>query len=250
MPGLVQDRSVVIYGGGGIIGSALAAAFAREGARLFLAGRRRAALDAVAARTSRAGAVTRVAEVDALDAAQVEAHAAAVAAEAGGIDVSVNVIAYGELQGVPLVDMAPEDFTRPISDRTRANFLTATAAARRMVPRGSGVILMLTSSAARAAGQGMGGFGVACAAVEAFTRGLAAEVGPHGVRAVCLRSNYIPETGRHGGGAVPEFLVDGTLLRRLPTLDEVSRTVVFMASEHAGAMTGAVANLTCGAIPD
>jgi NAD(P)-dependent dehydrogenase (short-subunit alcohol dehydrogenase family) len=250
MSGLVQDRSVVIYGAGGVIGSALAAAFAREGARLFLAGRHRAALEEVVARISPAGATTSVAEVDALDAAQVEAHAAAVAAEAGGIDVSVNVIGYGELQGVPLADMTPEDYTRPIADRTRANFLTATAAARRMVPRGSGVILLLTASASRAAGQGMGGFGVANAAVEAFTRGLAAEIGPHGVRAVCMRSNYIPETGRHGDGPVPEFLVNGTLLRRLPTLADVARTAVFMASDHAAATTGAVANLTCGAIVD
>jgi 3-oxoacyl-[acyl-carrier protein] reductase len=164
--------------------------------------------------------------------------------------VSVNVIGYGELQGVPLADMTPEDYTRPIADRTRANFLTATAAARRMVPRGSGVILLLTASASRAAGQGMGGFGVANAAVEAFTRGLAAEIGPHGVRAVCMRSNYIPETGRHGDGPVPEFLVNGTLLRRLPTLADVARTAVFMASDHAAATTGAVANLTCGAIVD
>jgi 3-oxoacyl-[acyl-carrier protein] reductase len=82
----------VIYGGGGAIGGAVARTFAREGARVFLAGRTRAKLDAVAADIRSAGGVAETAEVDALDPWSVDGHADAVAADAGSIDVSFNLV--------------------------------------------------------------------------------------------------------------------------------------------------------------
>lgn len=241
-----MSRNVVIYGAGGTIGSALALAFAADGATLFLAGRHRLALDEVAAQIADRGGNAQVAEVDALDAAEVEGHAASIPQ----IDVSLNVIGLGELQGVPLIDLAPDEFTRPVTDRVRTQFLTATAAARRMVVRGSGVVLLLTASSAKLAGPMMGGFGVACAAIEGFTRNLAGELGPHGVRVVCLRSNYLPESHPEIKIDREHYLVEHTLLGRLPTLAQLCGAAVFAASEGAGAMTGAVVNLTCGAILD
>jgi len=132
-----------------------------------------------------------------------------------------------------------------------------------MIEQGSGVILTLSASAARSASSsepwlGMGGFGVACAAIEAFSRSLAGELGPRGVRVVCLRSHGIPETwgeaqGESGGRTREEFqalMEEGTLLRRLPTLSELANVAAFMASDRANAMTATVANLTCGANPD
>jgi 3-oxoacyl-[acyl-carrier protein] reductase len=241
-----MNRNVVIYGAGGTIGSALARAFAADGATLFLVGRHQPALDKVAAEIADLGGGVHVAEVDALDAAEVEAHAGSIPR----IDVSLNVIGLGELQGVPLIDLAPDEFTRPVTDRVRTQFLTATAAARRMVIRGSGVVLLLTASSAKLAGPMMGGFGVACAAIEGFTRNLAGELGPQGVRVVCLRSNYIPETHPDVEIGGDHYLVESTLLGRLPTLAQLCGAAVFAASEDAGAMTGAVLNLTCGAILD
>ena len=159
--------------------------------------------------------------------------------------------------------MSQEDFTAPVVTGTTTHFLTARAAARRMVEKGSGVILTLSASAAVSASApepwlGMGGFGVACAAIEAFSRSLAGEVGPRGVRVVCLRPHGIPETwggnqGEGGGKTREEFqalMEEGTLLRRLPTLAEVANVAAFMASDEANAMTATVANLTCGAIVD
>lgn len=89
---LLEDKNAVIYGGGGAIGGAVARAFAREGARVFLAGRTRTSLEEVAAEIRSAGGVADTAEVDALDEKAVDEHADAVAAEAGGIDVSFNLI--------------------------------------------------------------------------------------------------------------------------------------------------------------
>jgi NADP-dependent 3-hydroxy acid dehydrogenase YdfG len=73
-----MNRNVVIYGAGGTIGSALARAFAADGATLFLVGRHQPALDKVAAEIADLGGGVHVAEVDALDAAEVEAHAGSI----------------------------------------------------------------------------------------------------------------------------------------------------------------------------
>lgn len=155
MTRIVEGKQVVIYGAAGGVGSAVARAFATEGAELHLAGRRRESLDAVAADLG--GATVHVGEVDVLDAAAVVAHVAGVVERVGRIDVSVNFAEFDELQNVPLVEMNVDDFVRPVADRARATFLTATAAARHMITQRSGVVLTFTASAAREWRHQMGG---------------------------------------------------------------------------------------------
>ncbi len=96
----------------------------------------------------------------------------------------------------------------------------------------------------------MGGFNLACAAIEALTRSLAGEVGGQGVRVVALRPNFTPETAPGISDSDLQPLLQDTLLGRLPLLAEVASTAVFVASDGAGAMTGVVVNLSCGAIVD
>ncbi|WP_308201336.1 hypothetical protein [Carbonactinospora thermoautotrophica] len=91
----------------------MARTFAR--AKVFLAGRTRESLEAVAADITAAGGSAEVAVVDALDEQAVDEHARAVVCQAGSIDVSFNLISRGDVQGIPLVDMTAADFTRPIT---------------------------------------------------------------------------------------------------------------------------------------
>ena len=133
--------------------------------------------------------------------------------------------------------------------------MTATAAARHMVRQRSGVILTLSSSAAGLSGRDLryhrtGGFATACAAIEALSRSLAGELDPQGVRVVCLRPDAIPETWPAEAAEARTYMENGTVLGRLPTLDEVANAAVFMASDRASAMTGTIANLTCGSLMD
>ena len=88
---LLEDKNAVIYGGGGSIGGAVARAFAREGAKVFLAGRTQVKLEEVAGQIRSAGGIAETAQVDALDGRAVDEHADAVAASAGGIDISFNL---------------------------------------------------------------------------------------------------------------------------------------------------------------
>lgn len=143
------------------------------------------------------------------------------------MDVSFNAVGLPQpgIQGIALIELTEDYFARP-SLYTSSHFITATAAARHMTGQGSGVIVTLTSTPARAAAALAGGMAPAWAALEAFSRSLAAELGPAGIRVLCLR------------------------LKRLPTLAEVADTAAFIASDRASAMTAAVANLGAGSITD
>lgn len=262
---LLENKNAVIYGAGGAIGGGIARTFAREGARVFLAGRTRDKLDKVARDITAAGGQAEVAVVDALDEQAVDEHARSVAAQVGSVDVSFNLITRGDVQGIPLVDMTTVDFIRPIVTGLTATFITARAAARRMIEQGSGVILALDSGSGFAPGSPMmGGTGPADAATDNFIRNLAAEVGPRGVRVLGIWTAGVPDT------LSPEKLaaVDSNLamdaaafqrlldrlaqmrmLRRSPRLADVAAVAAFLASDHAAAITGTFVNVTSGMFP-
>jgi NAD(P)-dependent dehydrogenase (short-subunit alcohol dehydrogenase family) len=192
---LLQDKSAVIYGGGGSIGGAVARAFGREGARVYLAGRTRSRLEAVAEEIRSAGGVAETAEVDAVDEKSVDEHADAVAAEAGGIDISFNLITHPHTHGIPMAEMSVDDFMAPVEVAARTTFLTARAAARHMIPRRSGVILAFGGPGDRSGplrDYYLGGTQVAFDAIETIRRQLAVELGPHGIRVVTLASGGVP----------------------------------------------------------
>jgi 3-oxoacyl-[acyl-carrier protein] reductase len=257
---LLADKNAVVYGAGGAIGGAVARAFAREGARVFLAGRTRETLQTAADDITAAGGQAELAVVDALDGQTVDNHVGEIVEEVGSIDVSFSAISIQDLQLIPIPEMSQEDFMRPISTGVTTHFLTATAAARRMARQGSGVILTLSSSAVRAyvPGVHVGGFGIAGTAIEALTKQLAAELGPQGIRAVCLRLEGIPESWE--GASTEEwsasteeieaFLKERSVLGRVTTLADVGDAATFLASDLAGATTGTVFNLTSGTVVD
>src|SRR5215475_9441826 len=89
---MLKDKVAVIYGAGGDVGGAVARAFAREGAKLFLSGRTLRKVEAVAADVGGHGGAAEAAQIDALDEQAVEQYVGAVAEKAGAIDISFNAI--------------------------------------------------------------------------------------------------------------------------------------------------------------
>ena len=257
---LLEDKTAVIYGGGGAVGGAVARAFADAGARVHLAGRSRARLEKVADDVGAAG----VAEVDAYDERAVAEHADLVVAGAGRIDVAVNAVAVPFRHDTPFAQATVEEVMHPVDAYLRTNLITTRAVARHMTRRGSGTILTFSAGASQVLAPGSLGYGITCAAVEAMSRRLAVELGPGGVRVVCLRPHLIADAPAHGsytgelfdgragaaGVSVEEWTErwqqDVTLLGRLPTRAQVADAAVFLASDRAGAITGAVVDLTCG----
>lgn len=264
---LLEDKVAVVYGAGGAIGGAAARKFASEGAVVYLAGRSQPKLEVVARDIAAAGGRAQVAVVDALDEAAVERHVTAVTAEAGRLDLALNAVGHVHVQGKPLAELSLAEFEAPIQAYARSQFVIAKAVTRPMLERGRGVLLVLSTPAARRGFAGVLGFGATCGAIEALTRHLACELGPRGVRVVCLRPDAVPETldfGSHArevfqpiadraGMTLAEMLHPSTstsVLKRYPRLDEVASAAVFAASDQAGAMTGSVMNLTCGSVFD
>jgi 3-oxoacyl-[acyl-carrier protein] reductase len=250
---LLEDKNAVIYGGGGAIGGAVARAFAREGARVYVAGRTVATLEEIADQIRTAGGMASVAEVDALDEQAVDAHADAVAAAGGSIDVALNVISHDVLQGTPMVDMTVDDYTRPILIGVRTTFLTWRAVARHMVRQRSGVILAFGGSGPPFRDHHLGALQTGFHAIEAMRRQLASELGRDGVRVVTLRTGGIPETipdGFPGRDGIARAIDEATMLGRAATLDDVGNVAAFVASDRARSMTAATANISAGTLLD
>ena len=259
---LLENKNAVIYGGGGHIGGAVAREFARDGARVFLAGRTREKLEAVASDIEADGGSAEVAVLDALDEEAVDEHAKAVVSRAGSIDVSFNLIMRGDVQGIPLINMTADDLLRAVINGLRSNFITARAAARHMVEQGSGVVLALDSGSAQGSPM-MGSTGPADAAIDTFIRNLAAEIGPQGVRVLGIWTAGLPETlspetlaqvdSKFEDEAAFQGLIESLdqmrMTRRSPTLAEVAATASFLASDKAGAITGTFVNATSGMFP-
>src|SRR3954469_2777635 len=164
---LLDGKHAVIYGGRGAIGSAVARVFAAEGAVVYAVGRD---------------------EVDALDEAAVDAHAAALPQ----LDISFNLISHDVKQGTPMIEMAVEDYVRPVAIAVRTNFITARAAARRMTA--GGVILFFGGEGDPPRGFHLGALQTGFHALEAMRRQLAVELGDRGIRTVTLRTGGVPET--------------------------------------------------------
>jgi NAD(P)-dependent dehydrogenase (short-subunit alcohol dehydrogenase family) len=261
---ILKDKVAVICGAAGAIGGAVARAFASEGAKVFLTGRR-ASVEAMANGIRSAGGFARATELDALDEQAVEKHLQSVIDMAGRVDISFNAVGISNAKalGVPLVELDLKQFALPISSYTTSYFLTARLAARRMVPNKSGVIMTVTALPGRTGTALNGGYGAAQAAKEALTRDLSTELAPQGIRVLSLRPHGMPETktmkeafelkaSRAGmtWEQFQTFLANWSHPRRVMTLEEVANMAAFMASDKASGMTGTTVNLTMGGVAD
>ncbi|GGT58475.1 SDR family NAD(P)-dependent oxidoreductase [Actinomadura citrea] len=244
---LLENKTAVIYGGGGNIGGAMARGFAAEGARVFLAGRTPAKLDAVAEGIRAAGGLAETARVDALDEDAVNGWVDSVVETAGSIDVSVNLISQDALFR-PMIEMPAADFGRAMEKVARSFLVTTRAAARHMVKQGSGVILHFGGSDGTNRAPGLGTVQIGSDMVEAMRRQWACELGPHSVRVLSMRTGGIPGEGLPD--PVKQQMVDATLLKRTATLTDVGRVAAFLASDHAASLTSTQVNISAGALVD
>jgi NAD(P)-dependent dehydrogenase (short-subunit alcohol dehydrogenase family) len=254
---LLDTKTAIVYGAGGAIGSAVARAYAREGADVHLVGRTRARIEDVAQHIRHDGGAAQVAQVDVLDPEAVARHADVVAA-GGGIDICFNATSNDDVQGTPLLAMRLEEFLRPVTKAVTAHFNIATAVGPHMTRRGRGVILVMGGG--REAIPRLGGSHVAWAALAGLCRQLAAEFGPHGVRVSWLLSPGSPGYDEHdrrpdgsGPGETEAAGAPGTaglLARHLPSYDEVANIAAFAASDWARTITASEINFTGGAVVD
>jgi len=262
----LQGKRAVVFGAGGSIGAAVAKELAIEGAEVFLGGRTFASVETVAKEIIASGGRAHPAVVDALDGPAVDDYVDTIVQRTGNLDIEFNatgprISEYGN--GKPVLDLSISEFMTAVDTVLKAQFITARSAARHMLKQGSGVIVFLTGSPARPHGPGASGIGAAFAAVENFMRTFAIELGPEGVRSVCLRIAANPDTrtiqdttdviGRMMNITSDQArarLAASTMLKVSPLTSDTAKAVAFLASDRARMLTGTVLNSSAGAVTD
>lgn len=263
---LLKGKHALIFGAGGSIGAAVAAEFAAEGADVFLSGRNEASVASLAKRITASGGRAHAAAVDTVDEAAVNEYVEGVVKQAGRIDVVLDFSGplAGEYGNTKLaVDLPVNEFLVPLQTMVKSRFITARAATRHMARQHSGVIIFVTGSPARPHVPGATAIGAAFAAMENLAQNLAFEVGPAGVRVVCLRttanvdSRSIQDTAALIAGRLNitrdqaiERIAQGNFLKFPATVQDTANAAALIASDRARMITGTVVNATAGAALD
>src|SRR5215469_18836129 len=260
---ILKGKNAVVFGAGGSIGYAVAKEFATEGAEVFLSGRSKSSVEAVAKEIGANGGRAHAADVDTLDDAAVNQYIEAIVKQTGKIDIILDAAGplaqeYGN--GKLAVDLPIDQFMVRLDTMVRSRFVTARAAPRHMVKQHSGVIILVTGSPARPHVPGATAIGAAFGAMENLAQNLAFEVSPLGVRVVCLRtqanndSRSIQDTTEFLAGQMHitkeqalARLAQSNFLKTPATVQDTANAAVLIASDRARMLTGTVVNATAGA---
>ncbi|HEX7750296.1 MAG TPA: SDR family NAD(P)-dependent oxidoreductase [Bordetella sp.] len=238
---LVKDKLVLITGGGGGLGSAMARGFAREGARVIVVD---VALDkarAVADDIGRSGGAGWAHSVDVTDRGAVAALATALAERFGPIDVLIN---NAGISGRARIDdpEATQVWDRIIGVNLQGLF-NVTHAFVPALKQSRGCIINLSSIVAFVSGISTAGYVASKGAVRSFTQALARDLAPHGVRAnavapgLMLTDMVKPQLQVPGG---TDWYMDRVPMRRGGEPDEIVGPALFLASSLASYVTGVV----------
>ena len=245
------DGVALVTGGGTGLGRATALALGRRGARVAVHYfRSREGADAVVADLATAGAEAQAFPADLTQPADVAGLARAVTSRFGAIDVLVNN-AGDLIQRTPILEMTDDLFRAVIDVNVTSAFLVTRAVAPGMVARTRGAIVNMASLAAwDGGGPGAGAYAMAKGAIVSFTKALAKELAPHGIRVNCVAPGLIGDTNfhsRHTAPAMFQSAAGRVLLGRAGTPDEVASVIAFLASPESSFLTGETIEINGGA---
>ncbi len=263
----LNGKTAVVFGGSGAIGGAAARAFVREGAKVLLIARGEARLKALAERLQAQGGDAQHFTADVLDAENTTLLMQDLAKRFGEFSVVVNATSFMHDQGSNIDALDVDAFMQPLTTFLPALFNATKAVLPHMAKGDQSTIFTLSTPAGRTATAGHLGYSATCAGIEAFTRVLAAELGPRNIRVVCVAPHAIADAPQNGsytrelfaakasaiGMSVEDWLAaaaGGTMLGELPTLEEVADALVFLASDRAKSVTSSYFNISGGSVSD
>ena len=235
----LEGQVAIVTGAGTGIGEAAARAFAREGARVALIGRREEPLHDNAATIRKDGGEALVIAGDVSRASDVERIVATTVGRFGRLDCLFNNAGI-QGKGGPIIDMDEAAFDELIAINLKGPWLMTRAALRAMVPAGHGGAIVNTSSfLSTAATVGTSGYSASKAGLDAMIRAIALEAGPHGIRINNINPGVIdtPMLRAHGDAIVPP-LAARAALGRVGTPEDIADVAVWLCTEEARFITG------------
>ena len=256
----MTERVAVVTGAASGIGRATALGLGRQGARVALCDLNAAGLAGVATAIQGAGGQARVVELDVSDQSQAARAIDSIVEAWGRLDVLVNaagIASSGATSSGPVIEIAEQDWDRIMDVNLLGTVYCAQAAARHMMRQRSGRIVNIASIAGAVPRLNGAAYGVSKAGVRMLTKCLALELARYSitVNAVAPGPTDTPmlEGGRAGGddpqararfiAGNPEIFRLGVPLGKLGTPEDVASAILYLASDEAHHVTGAIWNV-------
>jgi 3-oxoacyl-[acyl-carrier protein] reductase len=242
---ILDKQIVVVTGASRGIGRSIALELARQGATVIGTATSESGAEAITAALKEAGVQGRGAVLDVTDAAASEAFIDGVVKEFGALNVLVNNA--GITKDQLAMRMKDEEFDAVIDTNLRAVFRLSRAVLRPMMKARDGRIINITSVVASSGNPGQANYAAAKAGVAGMTRALAREIGSRGITVNCIAPGFIdtdmtkvlPEAQRAA-------LTAQIPLGRLGSPEDIAHAVAFLASPHAGYITGTTLHVNGG----
>ncbi len=237
----LDGKTALVTGAGRGLGLEIARLLAAAGALVLLNGREAAPLEQAAEGIAAAGGTAEALAFDIADEAAVHAAFQAIREAHGRLDILVNNVGLRDRRDLFAFELA--DLRRLVEVDLVAPFNLSREAARLMIDRGGGRIINITSIAGPIAAAGDAAYVAAKGGLEALTRALAAELGPHGITVNAIAPGFFAtETNKAlmADPAIAEGLKQRTSLGRWAEPKEIAGAALFLASPAASYITGQV----------
>jgi gluconate 5-dehydrogenase len=235
----LDGRLALVTGSSAGIGLALARGLAQAGAAVVLNGRDAPRLARAHAALTSEGLTVHAHAFDVCDAPAVAAAVAAIEADIGAIDILVNNA--GIQRRAPFQDFAAEDWQAIMRTNLDSLFIVGQAVAKRMVARKRGRIINICSVQSELGRPGIAPYTASKGAVKMLTKGMAIDLGPHGINVNGLGPGYFrTELNQKlvDDEAFSAWLVNRTPNRRWGEVDELAPAAVFLASDASSFING------------
>jgi 3-oxoacyl-[acyl-carrier protein] reductase len=245
---MLENKVAVVTGASRGIGAEIAKLLASSGARVVVnyAANREQGHEVVAA-IAAAGGKAMLARADVTVRAEVDAMIGAAEAELGPVEILVNN-ANMSFPVAPFTEYRWEDFERKLTSEMKASYFTCQAVVPGMIRRRSGCIVNVSSGLSRVPGPGFIAHSSAKSALDAFSRSLALELGPFGIRVnVVAPGLTLTDATRHQPKEMQDAIAAHTPLRRIAQAGDIAGAVLFLCSDHSRHVTGAYLPVCGGA---
>ena len=238
----LAGKTALVTGGTSGIGRAAAVALAREGAHVLISGRSVERGASVVEAITVEGGEAEFVHADLTAAEDVRA----LAARASEVDILVNNA--GVFPAGPTDELSESAFDETFAVNVKAPFYLTAAIAPRMAARGTGTIINVTTMVAEFGMPGMSAYGASKAATALLTKAWAAEYGPHGVRVNAVSPGPTLTRGTEAMGDGFAAIVSTIPLGRAAHPEEIAETILFLASDRASYLNGAVVPVDGGRV--